>query len=183
MDEDSGHAKSIKKVSTLGITTGTTATTFAPSDTVSRAQMATFLARAWEAAGRECPSSGAASFDDVASGSTHAAGIDCVSALGVAQGTTATTFSPSAPVTRAQMAAFLARAWEAAGRECSDAAASAFFDDVPAGSAHAASIACMAAQGITRGTAPSTFSPSNTVTRAQMATFLARFHEALTDTA
>ena len=74
----------------------------------------------------------------------------------------------------------MARAWEAAGRECSDAAAGAFFDDVPADSAHAAGIACMAALGITRGTASGTFSPAETVTRAQMATFLARFHEALT---
>ena len=81
------------------------------------------------------------------------------------------------------MASFLARAWEAAGRECSTAAAGAFFDDVASGSTHAAGIACMAALGITRGTAAGTFSPSDTVTRAQMATFLARFHEALTDTA
>ena len=181
VDEGSVHAQSIEKVAALGITLGTTATTFSPSDTVARAQMATFVARTWEAAGRECPSSGAMSFDDIASGSTHAAGIDCVSALGVARGTADRTFSPSEPVTRAQMATFLARAWEAAGRECSSAAAGAFFDDVPADSVHAAGIGCMAALGITRGTASGTFSPSDTVTRAQMATFLARFHQALTN--
>ena len=181
VDEGSVHAQSIEKVAALGITSGTTPTTFSPSDTVTRAQMATFVARTWEAAGRECPSSGAMSFDDVASGSTHAAGIDCVSALGVARGTADRTFSPSEPVTRAQMATFLARAWQAAGRECSDVAASAFFDDVPADSTHAAGIACMASLRIARGTAAGTFSPSDTVTRAQMATFLARFHQALTN--
>ncbi len=181
VDEGSVHAQSIEKVAALGIALGTTPTTFSPSDTVTRAQMATFVARTWETAGRECPSSGAMSFDDVASGSTHAAGIDCVSALGVARGTADRTFSPPEPVTRAQMATFLARAWEAAGRECSSAAASAFFDDVPADSVHAAGIGCMAALGITRGTASGTFSPSDTVTRAQMATFLARFHQALTN--
>ena len=181
VSEDSPHAQSIEKVAALGITSGTGAGTFSPSESVTRAQMATFLARTWEAAtGRECPSSGAASFGDVDSGSTHAAGIDCVSALGVAAGTTAAAFSPTAPVTRAQMATFLARAWEAAGRECSADAAGAFFDDVPADSTHAAGIGCIAALGITRGTAAGTFSPSDTLTRAQMATFLARFHEALT---
>lgn len=71
--------------------------------------MATLLTRAWGAAGRTCPPSGSSAFDDVASGLTHAFGIDCMSALGVARGTTATTFSPSQPVTRAQMATFLAR--------------------------------------------------------------------------
>ena len=182
VDEGSVHAESIEQVAALGITTGTTATTFLPSDTVTRAQMATFVTRTWEAAGRECPSSGILFFDDVPAGSTHARGIDCVSALGVARGTADRTFSPSEPVTRAQMAAFLARAWEAAGRTCPDDAG-ASFDDVPAGSAHAADIDCIAALGITRGTTAETFSPSDTVTRAQMAILLARFHEALTDTA
>ena len=144
--------------------------------------MATFVTRTWEAAGRECPSSGISFFDDVPAGSTHARGIDCVSALGITSGTADRTFSPSEPVTRAQMAAFLARAWVAAGRTCPDDAG-ASFDDVPAGSAHAADIDCIAALGITSGTTAETFSPSDTVTRAQMATFLARFHEALTDTA
>ena len=182
VDEGSVHAESIEQVAALGITTGTTATTFSPSDTVTRAQMATFVTRTWEAAGRECPSSGILFFDDVPAGSTHAGGIDCVSALGVARGTADRTFSPSEPVTRAQMAAFLARAWEAAGRTCPDDAGSSF-GDVPADSTHAASIGCMAALGITRGTAAGMFSPSDTVTRAQMASFLARFYEELTGTA
>ncbi len=54
------------------------------------------------------------------------------------------------------------------------------FADVDEGSVHAESIEKVAALGITSGTADRTFSPSDAVTRAQMATFLARFHEALT---
>ena len=79
------------------------------------------------------------------------------------------------------MATFLARAWMAAGRECPGDTGLPF-DDVPAGSTHAAGIGCMSALGIARGAVDGTFSPSATVTRAQMATFLARFHGALTDT-
>ena len=183
VDEDSVHAESIEEVAALGITSGTTATMFSPSEPVSRAQMASFVARTWEAAGRECPSSGASYFDDLPAGSTHAAGIDCVSALGVARGTAERMFSPSAPVSRGQMASFLANAWRQAGRTCPAADASSIFDDVAAGSTHAESIGCIAALGITRGTAAGMFSPSDTVTRAQMATFLARFYEELTDTA
>ena len=51
------------------------------------------------------------------------------------------------------------------------------------GSVHAESIGCIAALGITRGTAAGMFSPSDTVTRAQMASFLTRFYEQLTGTA
>ena len=102
-----------------------------------------------------------------------------MSALGVAQGTADRMFSPSEPVTRAQMATFLARTWEAAGRTCPDDTGPSF-DDVPADSTHAVGIGCIAALGITSGTAAGTFSPSGTVTRAQMATFLARLHQALT---
>ena len=183
VDEGSVHAESIEEVAALGITSGTTATMFSPSESVSRAQMASFVARTWEAAGRECPSSGASYFDDLPAGSTHAAGIDCVSALGIASGTAERMFSPSAPVSRGQMASFLANAWRQAGRTCPASDASSIFDDVAAGSTHAESIGCIAALGITRGTAAGMFSPSESVTRAQMATFLARFYEELTDTA
>ncbi len=183
VDEGSVHAESIEEVAVLGITSGTSATMFSPSEPVSRAQMASFVARTWEAAGRECPSSGASYFDDLPAGSTHAAGIDCVSALGVARGTAERMFSPSAPVSRGQMASFLANAWRQAGRTCPASDASSIFDDVAAGSTHAESIGCIAALGITRGTAAGMFSPSESVTRAQMATFLARFYEELTDTA
>ena len=183
VDEDSVHAASIETVAELRITMGTSATMFSPSDTVTRAQMASFVARTWEAADRECPSSGASYFDDVPAGSTHTAGIDCVSALGVARGTAERMFSPSAPVTRAQMASFLANAWRAADRTCPASDASSIFDDVAADSVHAESIGCIAALGITRGTAAGMFSPSDTVTRAQMASFLTRFYEQLTGTA
>ena len=179
VDEGSVHAESIETVARLGITTGTSATTFSPAQTVTRAQLATFMARTWEAAGQECPSSGVVYFTDLAAGSTHATGIDCMSALGVTTGTSATTFSPAQTVTRAQMATFMARMWAEAGQECPSSGALSF-TDVAAGSTHAASINCISALRITTGTSATTFSPSQTVTRAQMATFLTRFYSALT---
>lgn len=54
------------------------------------------------------------------------------------------------------------------------------FEDVPEGSAHAEGIATVARLRITVGTSATTFSPSESVTRAQMATFLTRFYQALT---
>ena len=190
VDEGSVHAANIERAGDLGIAAGTsvspttddgvTTRTFSPSEPVTRGQMATFLTRTWKAAGQECPSTGFAYFDDVASGSTHAAGIDCMSALGVAQGTAPRTFSPSEPVTRGQMATFMARAWKAAGQTC-PANADSSFSDVASGSTHAAGINCMAALEIARGTTAGTFLPSEPVSRGQMATFLIRFYEALSD--
>jgi len=40
--------------------------------------------------------------------------IDCIYGLGITHGTSPTTYSPDNDVTRAQMAAFLARTWRAA---------------------------------------------------------------------
>nr|MDE0502078.1 S-layer homology domain-containing protein [bacterium] len=55
-----------------------------------------------------------------------------------------------------------------------DAAESAGFEDVPAGHANAGDIDCIAYYGITRGTSPTTYSPSMSVTREHMALFLTR---------
>ena len=49
-------------------------------------------------------------FDDVTPGSTHARAIAAIAADGITQGCTATLYCPADPVTRAQMASFLARA-------------------------------------------------------------------------
>ena len=111
------HTAGIDCVAALGVSTGTTAATFEPDKSVNRAQMATFLARLWKASGRECPER-QSGFDDVDSAGTHASGVDCVAGLGVSTGKTSTEFEPAKAVTRAQMATFLARLWEATGREC-----------------------------------------------------------------
>jgi peptidoglycan hydrolase-like amidase len=75
---------------------------FAP---VSREQMATFLARAFDVPA----ASGNDRFTDIGA-SVHRARINDVAARGLTGGCTATTYCPSAQVTREQMASFLARA-------------------------------------------------------------------------
>ena len=89
----------------------------------------------------------------------------------ITRGCAAHSHCPSNPVTRAQMATFLARALnlEAPPQP-------AGFADVDPSSAHAANIEALYAQQITTGCTqdPLAYCPSNPVTRAQMATFLAR---------
>ncbi len=76
-------------------------------------------------------------------------------------------FCPKSPVTREQMASFLSRALDLPPTSTD------FFTDDET-SQHEASINRLAAAGITGGCAPGWFCPRGTVTREQMASFLAR---------
>ena len=97
----------------LGITGGTTTTTYSPLDEVTREQMAAFLARTWRNLGGTCDLTATPfsdldpmpfSFDDVA----------CIYHLGITTGTGPNAYSPESDVTREQMASFLARTWRSA---------------------------------------------------------------------
>ena len=88
-----------------GITTGTTPTTFSPNNKVTRAQMAVFLHRN---AGEPAPA-GQQNFTDVPTTSYANTAISWLVEAGITTGTTPTTFSPQANVTRAEMAVFLWR--------------------------------------------------------------------------
>ena len=86
---------------------------------------------------------------------------------GITGGCGATAFCPNAPVTREQMASFLTRALDL------PTTATDFFTDDEQ-SAHEGAINRLAASGITGGCAPGRFCPRSSVTREQMASFLAR---------
>jgi hypothetical protein len=101
----------------------------------------------------------------------HQPKVDCVLFLQIAKGTTATTYSPLRPVTREQMASFLVRALDVAAVPLPAPKADAF-DDI-ATSEHRDSIERLAAAGIAQGDGGS-YAPSQTLTRAQMASFIVR---------
>ena len=88
-----------------GITNGTSATTFSPDGTVNRAQMAVFL---WRLAG-EPEVTTPHGFTDVPEGSYYDAAVRWLKESAITTGTSETTYSPGAPVTRAQLAAFAFR--------------------------------------------------------------------------
>ncbi len=103
------HVASIGGLAAAGITKGCNPpdnTLFCPRDPVTREQMATFLVRALGLP------AGSASFSDIA-GSVHVASIGALAAAGITKGCNPpdnTLFCPRDPVTREQMATFLARA-------------------------------------------------------------------------
>ena len=171
----------IGRIYGLSITTGTTATTYSPALNVTRAQMASFLARLYKALTGTDASIAETPFTDVATTSSAYNDIGRIYGLGITIGTTATTYSPALNVTRAQMASFLARLYKATTGTDAPITDTPFTDVATTSSAYN-DIGRIYGLSITTGTSPTTYSPGANVTRAQMASFLARLYKATTET-
>ena len=149
-----------------GITKGTTATTFSPNATCTRAQAVTFL---WRAAGSPEPETRAMPFTDIPVGSYYYDAVLWAVENGITKGTSDTTFTPNMTCTRAQIVAFLWRS------EKSPAAGTANpFADVKSTAYYADAVLWAVKENITKGTTNTTFSPDADCTRAQIVTFLWR---------
>ena len=149
-----------------GITTGTSATTFSPNASCTRAQIVTFL---WRASGSPEPKTASNPFTDVAANAYYCKAVLWAAENGITTGTSATTFSPNAPCTRAQGVTFL---WRANGSKAASAAAS--FTDVASDAYYAPAVAWAAEQNVTGGVGNGLFSPDTTCTRAQNVSMLYR---------
>ena len=147
------------------ITSGTGRFTFSPNAACTRAQTVTFL---WRAAGSPRPVSTVNPFTDVHYGDYFYQAVLWAVENGITMGTSATTFSPDATVTRAQVVTFL---WRANGQP---AAWNSGFTDVRADAYYAKAVAWAVQNGITTGTGFGVFSPDAACTRAQIVTFLYR---------
>ena len=160
------YADAVKWAVAEGITSGTSPTTFSPNNGCTRAQMVTFL---WRAAGCPEPESDYEPFRDVPKDAYYRKAVLWAAGEGITSGTSPTTFSPNATVTRAQTVTFLWR-WE--GEPEADQRSG--FRDVPTGQYYSEAVSWAVEAGITNGTGTTTFSPGQTCTRAQIVTFLWR---------
>ena len=140
-----------------------------PDEPISRATVAVWLGRA--VTGTEPAAANGSRFADVDAEDWQASHIERFADLGVTQGCAANLplFCPDRVVTRAEMAAFLVRAFDL------PAAGSAGFADTD-GHFFEDSIDALAAAGVTAGCGADTlrYCPDQPVTRGQMATFIAR---------
>ena len=150
------------------ITTGTTATTFGPADTMTRGQFATFL---WRFAG-EPAATITGQFTDVAPGSFYEVAVYWMLDEGITTGKTTTTFGPDDSVTRGETATFLWRYDEQPA-----ATITGVFTDVAPGSFYEVAVYWMLDEGITTGKTATTFAPNESVTRAEFSAFLWRYAE------
>ncbi len=112
----------------------------------------------------------AAAYTDVAGDVWYADAVTQVSADGLMNGTSATAFSPEAPVTRGMVVTVL---WRLAGSPAP--AADAPFPDVYAWHYYADAAAWCAQQGIAAGYGSGSFGGGDSVTREQLAVFLWRY--------
>ena len=161
----------VKWAVTKNITKGTSAATFSPDKTCTRAEIVTFL---WRDAGSPMPTISRNPFSDV----SYSMGADFYNAIlwasqnGITAGTTTTTFSPNKTCTRAEIVTFL---WRYAKKPVGYGSNS--FTDVNK-TDHAPyydAILWAVSKGITNGSTTTTFAPNGTCTRAQAVTFLYRY--------
>lgn len=177
--DGSTHGHFISCLARAGLVSGVAPGQFAPGRSVSREQLATLLVRAIERSGVELPAGDDAFGDD--DGSVHEDSIDALAAAGLVSGTADGTFGPKAPVTRAQMATFLTSVYERIAEQRLTSAHDYFADDDS--SVHEDSINRAAAAGFAAGTDRRAFAPGLEVSRAQIATFLARMVDRLAEEA
>ena len=140
--------------------------TFAPHAVCTRLDAVFFL---WRAAGSPEPKSMTTSFTDVKSGAYYEKAVAWAVENNVTTGTSSTTFSPDASVTRAQAVTLL---YNAAGAPAVSDTVS--FADVAADAYYADAAAWAAANGVTAGTSATTFSPNDACTRGQIVRMLYR---------
>ena len=116
------YAEAVEWAKDSGVTSGTSATTFSPDNTVTRAEAVTFL---WRAAGSPQPSSLVSPFTDVTDPDAYYyQAVLWAAEQGITTGATAAAFGTDSAVAYDQMLAFLARAAgaETGGGSWSDAA-------------------------------------------------------------
>lgn len=147
------------------ITAGTTATTFSPATTCTRAHILTFL---WRAAGSPEPASAENPFTDVPENAYYLKAALWAAEKGIVE--TGETFGPFTPCTRASTVVYL---WKHAGSP--EVTSEKTFSDVAADAGYAAAVAWAVENGVTAGTSETTFSPENICTRGQIVTFLNRY--------
>ena len=128
-----------------------------------------------------CAGVESAGFEDVPSTNTNAGDIDCIAYYGITKGTgDGSTYSPAMSVTREHMALFLVRLAELVGIDVPDAGDTGFSDTAELTGESQDAISQLRQLGITQGTSATTYSPADTVTRGQMALFIARLMNAMT---
>ena len=152
------------------ITDGTSETTFSPNDTCTRGQVVTFL---WRAMGCAEPTKSDNPFTDVHTDDYFYKAVLWAVEKGITDGTSATTFSPNDPCTRAHVVTIL---WRSEGKPAAGSANP--FRDVGSGEYFTDAVLWAVKKGITDGTSETTFSPADPCTRGQIVTFLYRDRKA-----
>ena len=154
---DAYYADAVKWALENKVTTGTSATTFAPNMTCTRAQVVTFL---WRAKGEPAPKNPANPFADVKNGIYYHTAVLWAVEQGITNGTSATAFSPEMTCSRSQIVTFL---WRCLGKP----------DDAGSALWYADAVNWANRNGLLAGTAQA-FTPEAACPRSDVVTYLYR---------
>ena len=154
-----------------GIMDGVSTGEFSPNTATTRGMVVTVLYRLYG----EPAVSGGSSFTDVAPGAYYADAVAWASNAGIANGTSATAFSPNDLVTREQFAAMLYRYMQYTGADTSAKASLSGFADAGRVSSYAAdAVAWAVAEGVLNGRSATEIAPQGNCTRAEVAAMITR---------
>jgi hypothetical protein len=173
--ETPGFRDDINWLYQYGITTGVTPTSYAPGDSVTRAQMAAFLHRL----------AGSSTYNQTSCGFVDIGGmpegfkkdICWLKSTGVTKGVDNTHYDPNGFVTRAQMAAFMHRL---VGSPAYNSTACGFIDVGGMSDGFKKDICWLRSTKVTTGINSPTstlYAPDQLVTRSQMAAFMHRLYK------
>ena len=156
-----------------GLMNGTTATTFSPNATMTRAQLCAVLYRmagSPEMTGRDA-------FTDTPDGAWYEDAVLWAVRNRIMSGYTASTFGPHDPITREQLAAIL---WRYAGSPAAEAG-EAYADEASIASWAVTAVDWARTRGFINGMSDGSFRPDGRATRAQVAAILMRYDQARTE--
>ncbi len=158
-------ATQIDTLRLLGIVSGKSATSYAPADSVTRAEYLAMLVRLLnlQANGE------AKTFTDVNPGDWFYDVVNVASSLGIAYGYENGAFDPNAVIKRQDMAVFAKRAMDAAGIPALVGISSTFEDQADIDAYALDAVLYMSSVGVINGMGDGTFKPLETANRAQAA--------------
>ncbi len=166
-----GFYRFVETILHKNVTGGCTTTTYCPTASTTREQMAVFVLVAKEPAGFVPPACGATPmFSDVPSSSPFCRWIEELARRGVVTGCTASTYCPTAPATREQMAVFVLRTLDPTLNP--PACGTPVFTDVPASSPFCKWIEELVRRNVVTGCGGGNYCPTSPVSREQMGVFL-----------
>lgn len=160
----STHGYAVQCIATYGITQGKDDGSYDPGGRLTKGQTATFLARTLETAGRPL----AAGSDVCRNAGVHEQALESLIEAGIAS---TSDCDADTSITRDRMALWVDRALSAAGVTASGS--TDWFSDDDS-SPFETAINRVTDRGVVTGKGDGCYGPSETLTRAQMATFLAR---------
>ena len=166
---DAWYKDAVQYAYDQGLMTGTSATTFEPEATTTRAMIVSILARL-----EGVTTAQAAGFADVDDNDWYATAVNWAASVGVVNGYEDNTFRPNTAITREQLAAILMNYAAYKGEDVSARADLSTYTDQPSTWAEEA-MSWAVAEGLISGVTNTELQPQGNATRAQVAAILQRF--------